>query len=251
MIVTLVNMEDPQTTQSDEPDESTPEVKATAEDVRGGSSSKGKGKKFRTDTPTMSEIKRIKKPNQRSCHILLDSSLSHRIDEKVREIELLERRQKGKIGGSLADTTVKELEQLIAELETLEEEAAEYTVEFTFQDIGRRAYDDLLKEHRPSEDEKKEYKEAGGEGVLGYSTATFPIALISRCSLTPKITIQEAEEIFNEWSEGDIELLFMTALTACKEPTSLPKSRAGTARTRALQQNSTTALSEESPTPDS
>lgn len=245
-------MEDPTTPENqDTPEnapEDTPSPKATAEDVRGTPSGKSKsspkGKKFRTDKPSMGEILRLKQPNQRSCHILLDSSLSHRIDEKARAIELLERKG-NRLGSSLADPTTQELDQLNDELEALETEAAEYTVEFTFQDIGRRAYDDLLKEHRPTEEEKKEYKDAGGEGILAYSTSTFPPTLVSVCSFTPKITQKEAEEIFEEWSEGDLELLFMTALTTCKEPTSLPKSRAGTAKTRVSQQNSTTALTDE------
>jgi hypothetical protein len=228
----------------------TPTTKATPEDVRGGSSSKSQ--KFSSDTPTMAEIRARKKPNRRTVAILLDSALSHEIDEKIAEIEKLERKQKVKgFGGTLADKTNQDLLTKIDELEELEESAAAETVEFTFQDIGRRAYDELLKEHRPTAEEKAEYKEAGGEGVLAYSTTTFPPTLISRCSVTPEISQEDAEAIFLEWSEGDLETIFMAALLACKEPTSLPKSRAGTAKTRVLQQNSTTAQNEESPTLDS
>lgn len=211
-----------------------------------------KGRKFSSDSPSMSEIIRLKKPNTRSCHILLDSALAHELNELEREIEKLERkievRNRSGRGGSLADSSIKELDRLREEFEVKEEEAEGFTVEFTFQDIGRKRYDELVKENRPTDEEKKEYKEAGGEGVLAYSTETFPARLVALTSVSPKISEEEAFQIFDEWAEGDLETLFTTALLVCKEPTSLPKSRAGTAKTRASQPNSTTAPNEEFPT---
>jgi hypothetical protein len=236
---------DPETPETPE----TPsEVKATPEDVRGSGSSSDR--KFASDKPTMAEIRRLKQPNQRSVAILLDSKLAHQMDEVAAEIEKLEKRRGQRIS-DLADGTGRKLQELIEQLDEMETEAKELTVTFTFQDIGRRAYDELIRQHPPSDDERKEYKDAGGEGVLAYSTSTFPPTLVSQCSLEPKISQAEAEAIFDEWSEGDLEMIFTTALLACKEPTSLPKSRAGTARTRASQQNLITVPSEESHTPDS
>jgi len=233
------------------------EGRATADDIgwtNKGDPSKGhKGQKFRTDKPTMAEIKRLKKKNTRKVAILLDSSLSHQIDEKVKQIEDLTRKMSGSRGlaSTLADTVPQDLDRLEDELEALEREAEEYTVEFMFQDIGRLAYDELVKENRPTEEEKQEYKDQGGEGVLAYSTTTFPPLLVHKCAIEPTITLNEAKEIFDEWAEGDLELLFTCALLVCKEPTSLPKSRAGTAKTRASRRNSTTQHDLESHTQDS
>lgn len=215
----------------------------------GGSQSKGK--KFTSDKPSMSEILRLKKPNTRKCVILLDSALSHEIDRVSREIEALDQQRRLKIGGSLADTQSRDMQALLDELAELESEAEDMTVEFTFQDIGRKRYDELVRENRPTEAEKQEYKDAGGEGVLPYSTETFPALLVSETSIDPKITLKEAEVMFEEWAEGDLEVLFTTALLACKEPTSLPKSRAGIAKIRDSLTNSTIAPNEESPTPNS
>lgn len=199
----------------------------------------------------MSEIIRLKKPNTRTCDILLDSSLAHEIREIQVEIERLEKRTKGAKSSSLANPDMNSLDSLREKLEKKEDEAQEHTASFTFQDIGRKRYDDLLKEHPPSDEEKKEYKDAGGEGVLNYSFMTFPQALVSATAINPTISSEEADQIFNEWSEGDLEILFNTALIACKEPTSLPKFGAGTVTTPSSEPNSTTALNEESPTPDS
>lgn len=223
--------------------------KANPESQHKGSQSKGK--KFRSDTPTMGEILRLKKPNTRKCTILLDSSLNHQLDEIDREIELLQRKLQAGGSKSLADGTQKRLNELVEQYEKLEEEAEEFTVEFTFQDIGRKGYDALVRDNPPSDEEKAEYKAAGGEGILPYSFNNFPPKLISECSVSPKISLEEAEAMFEEWAEGDLELLFNTALLCCKEPTSLPKSRAGIEKTRASQLNSTTAPNEESPIPSS
>lgn len=211
-----------------------------------------KGQKFTSDSPSMSEILKLKKPNVRSCHILLDSSLAHEIQELQFQVEKLETKLKNKgHSSSLADRDRPNLEKLKEELEQKEEEAEEFTVEFKFQDIGRKKYDELVRDNRPTDEEKKEYKDAGGEGILQYSYLNFPPKLVAAASLEPKITLEEAEQIFEEWSEGDLEYLFTTALLACKEPTSLPKSRAGIAKTQGSEQNSTTALNGESPTPSS
>lgn len=227
--------------------EAYPEV--TQEDLQ-PQSGPGKGQKFSSDSPTISEIIRRKKPNTRSCYILLDSALAHEIQELQDEIDTLEKRVKfGRTRtDSLADTTLSRLDSLREQLEAKEQEAEEFLVKFKFQDIGRKAYDELVRDNRASEDEKKEYKDAGGEGVLQYSTSSFPPKLVSAACIQPKIGEGEAFQIFDEWSEGDLELLFTTALLACKEPTSLPKSRAGIAKTQDSEQNSTTALNEESPT---
>lgn len=210
-----------------------------------------KGQKFKTDSPTMEEILRQKKPNIRKCMILLDSALSHRIDEKAAEIERLERGRSGRLSSTLADTTQTQIDQLTDELEELEREAADLSIEFSFRDLGRKGYDALLSEHPPTPEDKEMWSNAGGEGKLAYSLVTFPPALVSATSLEPKISIKEAQTMFEDWGEGDLELLFTTALMACKEPTSLPKSRAASARTRASQRNLSTALSEESPTANS
>lgn len=208
--------------------------------------------KFTSDKPTMAEIRQLKKPNRRSCFILLDSELAHRIREVEGEIHKLEVRAKqGRGTSSLADTHQKDLESLREQLEDLSERADESTVEFVFQDIGRKRYDELIRDNSPPDEQKKEYKDAGGEGVLTYNFDTFPPKLVSTCAIEPEISEQEATQIFDEWSEGDLEVLFTTAMLACKEPTSLPKSRAGTATTPDSEPNSTTALNGESPTPSS
>lgn len=229
----------------------TPETPETSpEQESSQTNGQSKGRKFASDSPTMGEILRLKKPNEKSCMIVLDPSLQHELDEVEAELEMLDRNQNriNRTGGSLADDTNKRIEELLSKYADLEEQAEDVTVEFRFQDIGRRRYDELVHKHPPTDEEKKEYKDAGGEGVLPYSFNTFPPALVAATSLEPKITEVEATEMFSTWSEGDLEHIFNTALLVCKEPSSVPKSRPGIEKIRGSLRNSTTAPSEESPT---
>ena len=204
------------------------------------------GKKFTSDKPSTAEILRLKKPNERSCEILLDPELGRKIREKENELEKVEARKRRS-----RDLATPGPEGIQAELDALYEEAADAYVTFTFRDIGKKKYDALIMAHPPSEDDIKQWEMGGGQGKLAYSITTFPAALISVTSTEPKITPEEATSIWEEWGAGDIETLFITAMAACMEKTSIPLSRRGSGRTTASDLSLTTALNGESDTADS
>lgn len=220
-------------------------------------------KKFTTDSPDWAEIKARKKPNEVFVPILMEPEIKHRIDAKNAELAAARWvEQKGMKG--LDQPSSKKLED---ELEELYREADDYLVNFIFQDIGRKRYEDLNAKHLPDEAQRQLWKDAGEKGVLAHDIYTFPPALIAACSIAPtekhlenwegpgvlgpKITVEKAQEIAEEWSDGDFELLWMGAFSVCKEQTSAPLSRRAIARMMDSNSNSTTALNEESPTPSS
>lgn len=205
------------------------------------------GKKFSSDKPSLEEIRRRKKPNRKQVAILIEPEISHQIKEKEQEIARLEIEIRKAKNQSLANPYPKQLEQAQKELAALQKEAEENSVIFTFQDIGRKRYDDLITANLPTKQQKEDYKEGGGEGVLAYNPETFVPALISACAIEPEISLEEAEEICQEWSEGDIESLFFTALAACKERATVPLSKKGTGTIQTSPSDSTTPPSEESP----
>ena len=188
------------------------EVKATKAKVEQGKQAKAR---------TMTDILAAKKPNTRTVDIILDSDLAGEISMKRLEIEQTKQRSKGR--KSLAEGT-QTLEQ---ELDDLIDSAAEIAVTFTFTDIGRKNFDDLVHAHQPTEEQRKQIADLGG-GILEYNTETFPPALISAAASDPEITVEEAQEIFDEWGQGDAETLFSVALIVCKERTSVPLSKNGT-----------------------
>lgn len=221
------------------------------------------GKKFVTDSPTWDDIKAHRKPNEVMVPILMDPEIKHRIDAKTQEVAAAKWLDRQGTKGLDQPSSAKVEE----ELEALFREADEHTVNFIFQDIGRKPYEVLNQKHLPDDAQRKLWKDAGEKGALAHNLDSFPPALIAACSIAPteqhlenwegpgvlgpKITEAKAAEIFEEWSDGDVTLLWMGAYSVCKEQTSAPLSRRATARMMDSVLNSTTALNEESPTPSS
>lgn len=168
---------------------------------------------------TISDILRDKKPNSKTVDIILDSDLAGEI--QLKEQELAQMRMKK--GRSLADG----IGPLETQLDDLYEKAADIAVTFTFTDIGRRVFDELVLAHSPTKQQKDRMAELGG-GILEFNIDTFPPALLAATSSDPELTLEEATEIFDAWGSGDAEVLFSTALLVCKERQSVPLSKRGT-----------------------
>lgn len=82
--------------------------------------------------------------------------------------------------------------------------------------IGAKDYDDLIAKHPPTAEQKKE----GGS----YNVDTFAPALIAACSHEPKLTPNEAAEIWNspDWSRGEIMELFLASVEVCSKGLDVP-----------------------------
>lgn len=185
---------------------------------------------------TITDILARKKPNIRSIDICLDSDLAAEIQALEREIDQAKRKR----GKSLADGTAR----LEVQLDELYERAAAESVTFTFQDIGRKAFDELVMAHPATKDQKERVAELGG-GILEYNIDTFPPALLAATAIDPEMTVEDAQQIFDVWGSGDAEILFTQALLVCKERTSVPLSRNGTGPTVDSDLRSNTVPSEE------
>ena len=210
-----------------------------------------------TDTTPdlMADILNKRKPNEKSCHILLDPTIKREIQEletalnKAIEAEHRENRK----GKGLASSTSKAITGIQDQLTEVYERMEAVTQEFIFRDIGNKAYDEGLnaEENRPTPEQKQQWKEAGMDkeiGPLAYHTENFPVWLISETSYSPKITRTQARQIFNDWSEGDLELLFHTAIAVCKERTSIPFGKRDFVKTPDSDLKSLSAEMPESPT---
>jgi len=78
-----------------------------------------------------------------------------------------------------------------------------------YRAIGHQQYDDLVGKYPPTPDER-------AEGAL-YSTKGFAPALISAVSVEPKLSLDEAKELWgsSDWSRGDLMVLFSHAVDVC------------------------------------
>ncbi|WP_263165395.1 hypothetical protein [Streptomyces sp. SCSIO ZS0520] len=85
---------------------------------------------------------------------------------------------------------------IAAQIKAVREEARQAEVSFRLRYIGDRAYSDLLAAH-PSKDENE-----------AFNSDTFPRALIAACCVDPKMTEEQAGELFEVISQGEIKRLF-------------------------------------------
>ncbi|MEP7036245.1 MAG: hypothetical protein ABI934_11710 [Actinomycetota bacterium] len=85
-----------------------------------------------------------------------------------------------------------------------------------YQAIPSKAYDKLVSENPPTPKEKQ----LGAQ----YNPDTFAPALISAVSLEPRLSIEQAAEIYDspEWSGGEVASLFMNALRVCNAGLDVP-----------------------------
>lgn len=79
----------------------------------------------------------------------------------------------------------------------------EATVKLTFRALPRPVWEQLLREHAPTEEQADQGME--------YNVDTFPAALISASSVDG-MSVDDARELLDTWSDADAKALFTTAL---------------------------------------
>ena len=87
-----------------------------------------------------------------------------------------------------------------------DEDGERTEVKLRFKAIGAVEYDKLVAKHPPKSEQRVE--------GAAFNIDTFAPALISRCSVIPEMSLEDAEEIWNspEWSRGDLMVLFRNAV---------------------------------------
>lgn len=83
---------------------------------------------------------------------------------------------------------------------------------FEFRSIGRKAYDDLVKQHPPGEAENKEHLEQY-KVPAPYNAESFAPALIAASLVEPALTVEQVQELFEDeaWNGAEIIQLWQAA----------------------------------------
>ena len=129
--------------------------------------------------------------------------------------------------------------------------------EFRFKSIGHRAWADLMAEHPPTKDQLKQFPR------IDHNPETFPVAAIAACCVSPKMTLEQAQELERgRWNEEEKEFegglndtQFNELLVRCVEANTgglnTPKSAAAGAILRLNGQYANTPAPAASPAPSS
>ena len=183
---------------------------------------------------TIADIKAKKKPVTKRVPIQMDGEIADQI-EKLRD-EHLAARDHDRVSNE--NDTAPAIQKKI---DTMMKKAVKSIEVFTFRSIGRFAYDEMVGEHPPSKDQKKD----GAD----FNTDTFPPHLVSASCIDPEIPIEDALEIFSDpdWNGAELRSLFFGALDVNRELGDIPLSRSGSEGTLNSLLNLVTQSNSESP----
>src|SRR5690348_16554108 len=97
-----------------------------------------------------------------------------------------------------------------------QDEDGDVQLEMKYKAISAKEYDDLVAAHPP----KPKDKQSGAS----FDLDTFAPALIAAMSVDPKLTEDEAKEIWDspEWSGGEVSTLFFNAQRVCNAGLDVP-----------------------------
>lgn len=89
---------------------------------------------------------------------------------------------------------------------------------FVFRSPGRKAFEDLVAEHPPEEGDHDDARKTTGrpEALARWHSDTFTPALLAATCVDPKLTVEEAQAIYDEWTDAEVSALVAAALTVCQ-----------------------------------
>ncbi len=130
---------------------------------------------------------------------------------------------------------------LYKQIEELRDSAKDVTATFVFEDLGRKRFEDLWKTCPPTDEQRE-------EGYEWDPDAFGPLIIATAC-IQPELTLEEATDMYDNWSTAEAEILLMTAINVNMGMSVIPLSGTATGGQVSSDLSSITALSEESLTP--
>lgn len=163
---------------------------------------------------TLADIQKRKRPVTKTVAIQIDGEIANEI-VALRSLHSAARDQDRLSNESdRAPQVQKQIDKLL-------KKAEKSIVVFTFKSIGRLNYDELVSEHPPSKDQKKDGADFNAE--------TFPPALLAAACSDPEISLEEAVDMFDDpdWNNAELRALFFGALEVNTETGEIPLSKSG------------------------
>lgn len=103
-------------------------------------------------------------------------------------------------------------------VEAAEQAVRESAQTFVFRSPGRKAFEDLVAEHPPTEADHDDTRKTTGrpEALARWHSDTFTPALLAATCVDPKLTVEEAQAVYDEWTDAEVGALVAAALTVCQ-----------------------------------
>lgn len=181
---------------------------------------------------TFDELKARRKPRTKTVAVAIDEGIMEEIATLERAIPLQEHLDE-------TENRRPQAPKLKAKLEKLRAEAQAVAEEFTFRELPRPAFRDLIAAH-PSDDQ-----------TLRWDEDSFAPALLHATCVSHEFTVEQWTEMWQEWGAWVTAPLFATAYEVCDKPSRIPFGWRKSGETRASEPNSDTAPPEGSLTPSS
>ena len=181
------------------------------------------------------EIKARKKPNTRTVRVLLDPDL-------LLDFTRLTRLHKTAVSVDDKSNKRDTAPAIQAELDELREKIEDETAEFTFRALRRRDYRKLIEDHPPLPADEQDFD---------FNPETLGPELISRSAVSPELSLQDVEYLWEEWDDATVTELYSAALLVNKEVRDVPFVFGSYDGTPTSERKSATPPDEDSPTPSS
>ena len=152
--------------------------------------------------PTFDRLRSRKKAATAHVDIPLDPHAAEehaRAEQKVGNLKL--RLEALRDDSPMRERTETELDEAQAELDAARETLEESAARFVFKALGGKEYDDLKKDHPPTDEQLATWKKEVGNGRPAVNFDTFYAALVSACLIDV-----DGEEV--EWTPAQVQVLF-------------------------------------------
>lgn len=161
-----------------------------------------------------------KKPRTQTVTIILDPDLEDALVAAREHQDAAQRRADANPANAAAAADLAEANEQLAAAEAA---ARAESITYRFKALGRQAFEDLRAEYPPTKAQRDEYKaKALGMGLaafqvgdLGHNPDTFPPVLIAASCVSPAMTVEEAQAMWDsdDWSAAELGELFGAALS--------------------------------------
>lgn len=183
--------------------------------------------------PATADHLKKKRPATKTVEVVLDPTLAVELRDAERARDLAQVRLDARPGDHDLQSAVWAAGEAVDVLRARADEE-DAVVAVRFRSIGRLAWDELIRDHPPTDEQVAEAKSAG-LGDLNFNSDTFPPAVVAASLDDPKMTAEEVAELWDspDWNQAELELLFIAALEVnnSRHTLDLGKDSGGTAAT--------------------